>query len=145
MECGKAKYSLQNETLYFYNKEAESLVGLIGNNIYQYMCTAVYWVIWNAAVLSMAPRREKFSSQSRMQVQVTMPLDHNETLIAMVLRVSTDQCHKKLLANPSKRIRAETSQEFLGQKHTFFIKPRFSFENNSCTVYTDRELTSSHR
>lgn len=50
----------------------------------------------------------------------------------MELKVTIDQCHKRPLANPSMRIITETPRVFKAS-HTFFIKARFSFGNNSCT------------
>ena len=32
-------------------------------------------------------------------VQVALPFDHNDLLMAMVLQGSTDKCHKEVLAN----------------------------------------------
>lgn len=52
----------------------------------------------------------------------------------MVLKRSTDQYHKELLANPSRWITAQTSK-FLRQNHTLFIKLRLFFKNNSCTFF----------
>lgn len=44
MERGKSEYPLQNENpiLPTTKKEAESSVGLTGNNIYQYTCTSLF-------------------------------------------------------------------------------------------------------
>lgn len=44
MQRGKSEYAHQNENpiLPMTKKEAESLVGLTGNNIYQYTCTSLF-------------------------------------------------------------------------------------------------------
>lgn len=70
---------------------------------------------------------------------MALPLDHNEPLIAVVFKVPAGQCHKEPLANPSRKIPWEIPQRFLGQSHTFFIKPRFYFENNSYFVLVENE------
>ena len=36
----------------------------------------------------------------QVAVQVALPFDHNNLLMATVLQESRDECHKEILANP---------------------------------------------
>lgn len=60
-----------------------------------------------------SPEKEKIPYLIQITVQVALPL--NCSLIATVLQGSTDQCHKELLANPSRRITAKTPKNFYGK------------------------------
>lgn len=46
------------------------------------------------------PEQEKMPESIQVAVQVALPFDHNDLLMATVLQESTDECHKEILANP---------------------------------------------
>lgn len=83
-------------------KEAESLLGLwILRTRYSSLCVPLYLLNnLKSSSFKFIPEQEKMPESIQVAVQVALPFDHNDLLMAMALQGSTDERRKEILANP---------------------------------------------